>query len=47
MRLNFLTVLVSLLVIGIISISGNSIYGQEVKEYNDDSFSITFEYPKE
>lgn len=47
MRLQLLLVLFSLFTIGIYFISHNSIYAQEFKEYKDDSFDLTFQYPEE
>lgn len=41
------TIFVFLLAIGLFSMSHTSVYGQEVKEYNDDSFDLIFEYPEE
>jgi hypothetical protein len=47
MNLQISTIFVFLLAIGLFSISDNYGYGQEVKEYNDDSFNLIFEYPEE
>ena len=46
-KLQLLSVLISLLIIGIFSIPQNSIYGQELKEYGSELVGIKLQYPEE